>query len=269
VVLRFWLIDDLYARPYGRGHLDNLTGTPQYLSWVARKVRPHVGDTVLELGAGIGNITGRLMARRLLYVAAENETLYLHALSNRFLRTPNVVVQRLDPETAAEFGGLENCFDTVLCLNVLEYMHDAAAVLERVKNTLKPGGRIVVLAPNRSGLFCALDECLGHKRRYDLRSATDLLQACGFQPESIQTMNKAGAPPWWIYGKLLGSRRISKVTLKAFDKTVWLWRRLDALLPWSGLSILLVARKVETREPAAPAVHPSRAAVSQNQAVSR
>ena len=61
VVLKFWLIDDLYAAPYGRGVLNNLTGTPQYLSWLARKLRPHVGDTVLEVGAGIGNIAGRLM----------------------------------------------------------------------------------------------------------------------------------------------------------------------------------------------------------------
>ena len=36
VILHFWLIDDLYATPYGRGVLNNLTGTPQYLSWLAR-----------------------------------------------------------------------------------------------------------------------------------------------------------------------------------------------------------------------------------------
>jgi protein-L-isoaspartate O-methyltransferase len=35
--------------------LNNLTGTPQYLSWLALKLRPHVGDEVLEIGAGIGN----------------------------------------------------------------------------------------------------------------------------------------------------------------------------------------------------------------------
>src|SRR6516162_8639378 len=95
VVVKFWLIDDLYAAPYGRGVLNNLTGTPQYLSWLAKKLRPHVGDTVLEVGAGIGNITGRLMSRRLLYVAAEKDPLYLHALRNRFLRIPNVTVQRV------------------------------------------------------------------------------------------------------------------------------------------------------------------------------
>ena len=58
--------------------LGNLTGTPQYLSWLARKVRPYVGDHVLELGAGIGNITGRLMGRRFLYVAAERSRVTRH-----------------------------------------------------------------------------------------------------------------------------------------------------------------------------------------------
>src|SRR5271169_6707722 len=80
VILHFWLIDDLYVQPYGRAFLNNLTGTPQYLSWLSQKLRPHLGDTVLELGAGIGNIAGRLMGRRLQYVAAEGDPLYLHSL---------------------------------------------------------------------------------------------------------------------------------------------------------------------------------------------
>ena len=62
--------------------------------------------------------------RRLLYVAAEKDPLHLHALRNRFLRTPNVVVQRIDPEIREDFAGLETSFDTVLCLNVLEYLDD-------------------------------------------------------------------------------------------------------------------------------------------------
>ena len=34
VILHFWLIDDLYVEPYGRGSLNNITGTPQYVSWM-------------------------------------------------------------------------------------------------------------------------------------------------------------------------------------------------------------------------------------------
>src|ERR1035437_5699129 len=124
VILKFWLIDDLYSAPYGRGVLNNLTGTPQYLSWLARKIRPHVGDEVLEIGAGIGNITGRLIGKRALYVAVEKDPLHLHALRNRFLRTPNVQVRQLDPERPEDMAGLAKSFDTILCLNVLEYVED-------------------------------------------------------------------------------------------------------------------------------------------------
>jgi len=37
--------------------------------------------------------------------------------------------------------------------------------------------------------------------------------------------------------------KLSKVFLKLFDKTVWLWRLLDPLLPWKGLSLIVIARK--------------------------
>ena len=254
VILKFWVIDDLYAVPYGRGILNNLTGTPQYLSWLARELRPHVGDAVLEVGAGIGNITGRLMARRLLYVAAEKDPLYLHTLRNRFLRTPNVVVQAIHPEVPEELAGLENCFDTVLCLNVLEYLDDPGAVLDALRATLKPNGVLVALVPQGPLLFGSLDRSLGHKLRYTSRDARQLLVLHGFAVEKAYSFNKAGAPPWWAYGKLFGSRNINKPVLKIFDKTVWFWSRVDRLIPWPGLSLIIVARKTEAAVPE-PATH--------------
>jgi glycosyltransferase involved in cell wall biosynthesis/phospholipid N-methyltransferase len=242
VILKFWVIDDLYATPYGRGVLNNLTGTPQYLSWLARTLRPHVGDTVLEVGAGIGNIAGRLMARRVLYVAAEKDPLHLHALRNRFLRTPNVVVQRVDPEAAGDFAGMECCFDTVVCLNVLEYVEDPVAVLRSLRATLKPDGVLVALVPQGQGLYGSLDRRLGHKRRFSTAEARKALAAEGLQVEKLYQFNKAGTLPWWAYGRIFSSRNINKPVLKIFDKTVWLWRRIDRLFPWPGLSLIVVAR---------------------------
>src|SRR5215469_9045814 len=243
VVLRYWLIDDLYVTTYGRGVLNNLTGTPQYLSWLARTLRPYLGDSVLEVNAGIGNIAGRLMSRRVLYVAAEKDPLHLHALRNRFLRTPNVVVQRIDPEVPRDFAAMDGCFDTVLCLNVLEYLAEPAAALRSLRATLKPGGRIIVLVPQGPGLFGSLDRSMGHKRRYSVEAARQAVESQGFDIERIWGFNKAGAPPWWMYSKVAGSRRINKLTLKLFDKTVWLWRRLDRVIPWRGLSLILVGCK--------------------------
>jgi glycosyltransferase involved in cell wall biosynthesis len=243
VILRFWLIDDLYAAPYGRGVLNNLTGTPQYLSWLAKTLRPHLGDTVLEIGAGIGNISGRLMARRLLYVASEKDALHLHTLRNRFLRTPNVVVQEIDPEVRQHLAGMENCFDTVLCLNVLEYSNNPGALIDSLQTTLKPGGAMIVLVPQGPSLFGSLDRSLGHRRRYSAADARGLMESHGFQIETVYNFNKAGAPPWWAYSKIFNSTKINKPVLKIFDKTVWLWKHLDGLMPWPGLSLIAVARK--------------------------
>ena len=243
VILRFWLIDDLYAEPYGRGLLNNLTGTPQYLSWLADRLRPHLGDTILEIGAGIGNISARLMGRQLLYQAAEKDPLYLHALGNRFLRTPNLSVRRLDPAVASDFDGLEESFDTALCLNVLEYLDDPPATIAALYRTLKPGGVLIVLVPQSPSLYGTIDRTLGHRQRFHLKDLRQVLERNSFQLEKVHQLNKIGAPAWWLYGKILRRKYINKVTLKLFDKTVWLWRRLDWIFPWQGLSVVLAARK--------------------------
>jgi len=241
-ILKFWLIDDLYTTPYGRGALQNLSGTPQYLNWLARTLKPHLGDTVLETGAGIGNLTGRLMAKRLQYVAGEKDALYLHALSNRFLRTPNVEVRKLDPEAPEDFAGLGE-FHTALCLNMLEYVTEPAETVRAMAGCLRPGGRLIVLVPQGPALYGPLDRHMGHKRRFSSTEIVKLLAGQGLTVERIYNFNKPGSPPWWVYGKVLRRNRINKITLKIFDKSVWLWRRIDGLLPWRGLSLIVVAGK--------------------------
>jgi len=243
VILYFWLIDDLYVASYGRGLLNSLTGTPQYLSWLTRVLRPHLGDTVLEIGAGLGNLTGRLMARKLNYVAAEKDPLYLHALRNRFLRTPNVIVCELDPENPADYVPWAEQFDSALCVNVLESVADPAVVLSSLRGCLKRGGVLIVLVPQRPGLYGSLDRAMGHKRRFSSAEIRAMLERAGFRMERLYQLNKIGAVSWFIYGKVLNRKGIPKPALKLFDKTVWFWRRIDGLLPWRGLSLVAIARR--------------------------
>lgn len=243
VILHFWLVDDLYEGSYGRAFLNNLSGTPQYVNWITRLVRPYLGDAVLELGAGIGNLSGRLMAKRQLYVAAESDPLHLHALNNRFLRTPNVAVAKVDPADGQQFRELGRRFDTVLCMNVLEYMPMPEQTLDAMVSVLEPGGRVVVLAPQGKGLFCRLDETLGHKRRFSRSDLEAMLRQRGLEVENTHQLAKMGTLSWFLFGKMLGQKQISKLWLKLFDKTVWIWRRVDFLIPWSGLSVIVVGKK--------------------------
>jgi glycosyltransferase involved in cell wall biosynthesis len=241
-ILYFWAVDDLYTENYGRGLLNNLTGTPQYLNWVTSMIRPHLGATILEIGAGLGNFTGRLMGKKLQYVAAEKDALYLHALRNRFLKTPSVQVAELDPDNGAGYWQWSGQFESALCVNLLESVDNPGGVLQSLAGSLKPGGNVVVLVPQGAGLFGPLDQGLGQKRRFSGPELTGLLNAAGFEVVEQRGFNKIGSLSWWISGKILGQRKMNRVLLKLWDKTVWFWRRVDWLLPWSGLSLIVVAR---------------------------
>jgi glycosyltransferase involved in cell wall biosynthesis len=243
VIFHFWLIDDLYVGAYGRGLLNNLTGTPQYLNWMTGLIRPHLGDTVLEVGAGIGNMTGRLMARRLRYVTAEKDPLFLHALRNRFLRTPSVEVRRLDPSHSEDFAGLEESFDSALCLNVLEYTTDPESTIQNLRSCLRPGGTLVLLVPQGRHLFGSVDAALGHLRRFERDELAGLMEAAGLEIVHSYELNRTGRLAWWLFSRILKSRHINKLTLKIFDKTVWLWKLLERLFPWKGLTLVMVGRR--------------------------
>jgi glycosyltransferase involved in cell wall biosynthesis len=243
VILYFWLIDDLYAENYGRQHLNNLTGTPQYIAWATALLRPHLGDRVVELGAGIGDFTGRLMSRKLTYYACESEPVYLHALRNRFLKTPSVHVLDLPLADAAAFAQLPADFDTALVINSLELVAEPAAILSRLTERLAPGGNVVVLVPHGPALFGSLDRELGHRRRFSRADLTRLFAEAGLAVDLLHSYNRLATVSWWINSRLLRSRRISRLTLKLFDKTIWLWRLLDPLVPLPGLSLIAVGRK--------------------------
>ncbi len=249
VILYFWLIDDLYVPTYGRGLLNSLTGTPQYLSWLTRVLRQHLGDTVLEVGAGLGNMTGRLMGKKLRYVAGEKDPLYLHALRNRFLRTPNVTVCELDPELPEHFEPWKGQFETVMCVNLLETVENPKAVLKSMASCIKPGGALVALVPQGTGLYGALDKGMGHKRRFDAPDLRAWLSDLGFRVEREHQVNKIGKLGWWFSSRILSRSRISRPGLKLWDKSIWLLRRIDPLLPWNGLSLVVVARYTGTECP--------------------
>jgi len=126
---------------------------------------------------------------------------------------------------------------------VLEYVEDPARVVNVLSTALKPNGVLVVLAPHSQRLFGSLDRSMGHKRRYSSQQARDLLESQGFTVEEAYHFNKAGTPAWWAHSKVFGSLKISRPVLKIFDKTVWIWSRLDWLIPWPGLSLIVLGRK--------------------------
>src|SRR5436309_4745843 len=123
-IVRYRLVDDLYAEDeYGSHILHSLERAQHFNRWMAEAIAPHVGARVLEIGAGIGNITTWLLPRDL-YLASDINPSYLDYLHNFALGRPYLEVDRIDLEDASCFRRWEGQFDTVVCLNVLEHVRD-------------------------------------------------------------------------------------------------------------------------------------------------
>ena len=148
-------------------------------------------------------------------------------------------------ERAEDFAALHGRFDTVICLNVLEHVGDPLPALRNMRSALAPGGKLVLYVPGGQHLYSSLDEVLGHRCRYDPAMLERELAATGFEVVETHFFNRAAVPGWWWNGKVLRRRTFSRLQLKVFDLAVPMLRLLDRLLPWKGLGLVAIARRVE------------------------
>ncbi|MGH9379030.1 MAG: glycosyltransferase [Thermoanaerobaculia bacterium] len=242
-ILRHWLVDDLYQRDaWGGQILHSLERTRRFNRWMVRQILPDVARRVLEIGAGIGNITAHVLPRER-YLATDVNADYLHYLSNFAAGKPYLEVARVDLERAQDFADLAGRFDTVICLNVLEHVTDPDRCLRNLVPVLEPGGKLLLYVPAGQRLYGTLDEALGHRCRYSRATLRREMEAAGLVVERMEGFNRFSVPGWWLNGKVLKRRNFSRWQLKLVDLLVPLLRRVDRLLPWPGLGLFCVARK--------------------------
>jgi SAM-dependent methyltransferase len=243
VIVKFAVLNDVYSDP-DKAILDAFADAPRFNRWMADTIRPYVGKKVLEIGAGIGNLSRLMVVRRKRYVATDLDSEHLERLKTRLShRRPKLETGLLDAACAADYTHLLGQMDTVVCLNVVEHVEDDLGAMRNIWSALEPGGRAVILVPCGQSVYGTLDKALGHWRRYSEAQLVKLMEDAGFEVEQMLRFNRISRPAWWWNGRVLKRKTISRFQLKNFDRLVWLWRRLDSLLPWGPTSIIAVGRK--------------------------
>jgi SAM-dependent methyltransferase len=142
---------------YGSAIIVQLESARKFNLWIGQILRPFVGDRVLEIGAGIGNLSSQFIPREL-YVVSDTNPHYLCSYAHG---KPYVPVLRIDATDSVDFAGLKGQFDKALMINVLEHASDEQLALKNVSSALAAGGRAVILVPSHPGLCVSQDIVLG------------------------------------------------------------------------------------------------------------
>lgn len=212
-----------------------------YRARLLREFGADLAGRVLEVGAGIGQMTADLRAHPGVreVVAVEPEARFCARLRARL---PD---QRVVCGTVAHLGA-DAAWDAVLSVNVLEHIADDAAELRAYRDLLAARrGALCLFVPARPEIYAPIDRDFGHFRRYTRPGLRARLQAAGFRITRLRYYNFAGYFAWWLNFCVLRRRHFDLAGVRLFDRAIFPWvhtLETRVLAPPFGQSLLAVAR---------------------------
>jgi SAM-dependent methyltransferase len=226
--------------------LERLGTADRFFSWVLAEFEPYLHGRVLEVGAGIGTIT-----RRLVESDPDLEIVALEPAANVFEDLASYAA--LEARVNAHRGTLREHltaegerFDAVIYLNVLEHIEQDAQELRLAATVLRPGGTLLVFGPALEWLYGELDYKAGHYRRYSVARLRRLVREAGFEVVSLRYFDVLGVLPYLVAYRLLRRPAISGSTMWGYDRLlVPVSQLLQRVVrrPPLGKNVILVASK--------------------------
>lgn len=222
---------------------------PNYNRWLRDLALPWIGESVLEVGAGVGTMTAQFLGRRRI-VALELEEQFAEQLRKQFVNNPEVEIavgDASDPDFVMRLASPP--FDGAVSYNVFEHIEDDVNAFRAVRSALRPGGHFVCYVPAGPSIYGSLDARLGHFRRYRRRELAEKAVAAGFTIAALHYVCLPGYFGWAFNSRLLRSDAFA-----GGSAAVGLWDRfvipaargLERIRkPPFGQSLLLVARRPE------------------------
>lgn len=177
----------------------------------------HLRGRVLEVGAGVGQITRELRQNRAIteLTSIEPNPRFCAQLRAAFPSHKIVEGTIADMETAKSW-------DAILSLNVLEHIEQDEPELRYYRRLLMRGtGVLCLFVPARPEIFAPLDRDFGHLRRYTRVGLREKLERAGFEILRLRYYNIAGYFAWWLNFRVLRRRGFGSSSVRFFDRVIF------------------------------------------------
>lgn len=136
---------------------------------------------LLEIGCGAGALLYELAAR-----GFESEGLDASEQAVDIASRIAATSRRRVAIHSAPAPEWNECFSSVVAMEVLEHIEDDIAALKIWRSWLRPGGALLLSVPAHTRRWSAADEWAGHVRRYDENDLRVCLTSAGFRLQSIE-----------------------------------------------------------------------------------
>lgn len=228
----------------GTKNLESMKMAKRYNAYLEKIIADEMPDVmekgfrVGDFGAGIGQFAEplkKLMGSNGMMVAIEQDAGLQETLRGMGIET---------------YGSLEcvenESLDMIYSMNVLEHIENDVEMLALMTEKLKRGGKLVIYVPAFPCLFSAMDDLVGHWRRYRREDLVGKMIGSGCSIRKAAYIDSLGFPVSWIYRFLpVGGGEISGGSVALYDRWVFpMSRIMDKLLMNSiGKNLLVIGEK--------------------------
>jgi len=159
---------------------------------LVRRLLPRLArhEPALEIGFGAGAMLEELAARGFgPVVGIDFSAAAARLATDRLARFPPASRPRILRATLDALDPSKAKFHSILAFEVLEHVEDDRGLLAQAFRLLAPGGHMLASVPAHQHRFSAVDELVGHVRRYEREQLAARFAEAGFEVEEL-----------WCYG---------------------------------------------------------------------
>jgi SAM-dependent methyltransferase len=220
----------------------------ELIQWALRKYFSNA-TSFFEVGCGTGFVIAGIQEKFPLLRIAGSE-IFSAGLSFARTRLPTVQLYQMDALRIP----FEREFDVLGAFDVLEHLPEDELALAQMFKAIRPGGGLMLTAPQHRFLWSASDEYARHQRRYRRAELLGKVENAGFQVERITSFISL-LLPLMIWSRMQRRRDQNFRPWREFEMAPALNKTLETILKVeraiikagvsfpAGGSLLLVGRK--------------------------
>jgi SAM-dependent methyltransferase len=218
-----------------------LNEAKNYREALLREFSEHLRGSVLEVGAGIGQITAMLLQIPAItrLVSIEPDPKFCRRFRADF-PAHDIVEGTVDDLKDDE------AWHAILSVNVLEHIEaDERELAIYNKKLAREKGALCLFVPARPEIYAPIDKDFGHFRRYTKPELRRKLEAAGFEIVRLRYYNFVGYFAWWLSFCALKKRGFDLSAVRFFDRIIFPpvhGLESNVCAPPFGQSLLAVAR---------------------------